>query len=239
MELIVTLHGQHAATLDAADDRWLDADNTSMGATSARISAAWTEKPATGQLNCWLDGCLPENGLLARYRARAQSMLQTAGGAYKTPKVAEILWANADAEFAGAVRFDIDRSPSAAHVSGYERLTESEIGNRLGEADRIARGLARGTKLPHALEGFALSGMRGKIGLTMLEDGGWAAAYGHALHTGPPRPRPCGSRTAATSYALMSIVNPARIASARETSPGGRDQRVRGGWICQTEAQKA
>ena len=25
--------------------------------------------------------------------------------------------------------------------------------------------------------------MRGKIGLTMLEDGGWAAAYGHALNT--------------------------------------------------------
>ena len=74
-------------------------------------------------------------------------------------------------------------APSAAHVSGYERLTESEIGNRLGEADRIARGVARGTKLPHALEGIALSGMRGKIGLTMLEDGGWAAAYGHALNT--------------------------------------------------------
>ena len=53
----------------------------------------------------------------------------------------------------------------------------------LAEADRIARGLARGAKLPHALEGIALSGMRGKIGLTMLEDGGWAAAYGHALNT--------------------------------------------------------
>ena len=136
MKLIVTLHGQHAATLDAGDDRWLHARTTSMGAMSARISAAWTEKPATRQLNCWLDGCLPENGLLARYRARAQSMLQAAGVAYETPKVAEILWANADAEFAGAVRLDTDRSPSAADVSGYERLTESEIGNRLGDPSR-------------------------------------------------------------------------------------------------------
>ena len=148
MELIVTLHGQHAASLDAGDDQWLHARTTSMGAMSARISATWTEKPATRQLNCWLNGCLPENGLLARYRARAQSMLQAAGVAYEKPKVAEILWANADAEFAGAVRFDTDRSPSAAHVSGYERLTESEIGNRLGEADRIARGLARGPAAP-------------------------------------------------------------------------------------------
>ena len=148
-----------------------------------RISAAWTEEPATRQLNCWLDGCLPENGLLARYRARAQSILQAAGLPSETPKVAEILWANADAEFAGAIRFDTDRSPSAAHASGYERLTEREIGRRLDEADRIARGLARGAKLPHAPEGIALSGMRGKIGVTMLEDGGWAAAYGHALNT--------------------------------------------------------
>ena len=123
------------------------------------------------------------DGLLARYRARAHAMLQAAGVPSETPKVAEILWANADAEFAGAIRFDTDRSPSAAHASGYERLTESEIGRRLDEADRIARGLPRRMKLPHAPEGIALSGMRGKIGLTMLDDGAWAAAYGHALNT--------------------------------------------------------
>ena len=183
MELIVTLHGKHAATLDAGDDRWLHARTTSMGAMSARISAAWTEKPEARQLNCWLDGCLPENGLLARYRARAQSMLQAAGAPSETPKVAEMLWANADAEFAGAIRFDTNRSPGAAHASGYERLTENEIGRTLAEADRIARGLPRETKLAQAPEGIALSGMRGKIGLTMLEDGTWAAAYGHALNT--------------------------------------------------------
>ena len=37
MELIVTLHGHHAATLDAGDDRWLHARTTSMGAMSARF----------------------------------------------------------------------------------------------------------------------------------------------------------------------------------------------------------
>ena len=183
MELIVTLHGKHAATLDAADDQWLHADNTSMGSMSARISAAWTETPATRQLNCWLDGCLPENGLLGRYRARAQSMLQAAGLACETPKVGEILWANADAEFAGAIRFDTERTRSTAQTSGYERLTEPEIGRRLDVADRIARGLGWGTKLPDAPEGIALSGMRGKIGLTRLENGSWGAAYGQALNT--------------------------------------------------------
>ena len=182
MELIVTLHRNHAATLNAADDQWLHAGDTSMSPMSARISAAWTEKPATRQLNCWLDGCLPENGLLGRYRARAQSMLQAAGLTCETPKVGEILRANADAEFAGAIRFDTDRTRSAAQT-GYERLAEREIGRRLDEADRIARGLGRGTKLPDGPEGIALSGMRGKIGLTMLEDGSWGAAYGQALNT--------------------------------------------------------
>ena len=147
-----------------------------MDPMSARISTAWTEKPAARQLNCWLGGCLPENGLLGRYRARAQAMLQAAGLARETPKVGEILWANADAEFAGAIRFDTDRTRSAAQTSGYERLTEPEIGRRLDEADRVARGLGRGTKLPDGPEGIALSGMRGKIGLTMLTAAG-------ALHT--------------------------------------------------------
>ena len=111
-------------------------------------------------------------------------MLQAAGLARETPKVGEILWANADAEFVGATRFDTDRTRSAAQTSDYERLTEPEIGRRLDEADRVARGgLGRGTKLPDGPEGIALSGMRGKIGLTMLEDGSWGAAYVQALNT--------------------------------------------------------
>ena len=183
MELIVTLHAKHAATLDVADDWWLHEGTSSMGPMSARISAAWTGKPATRQLNGWLDGCLPENGLLVRYRARAQSMLQAAGVARETPTVAEILRANADAEFAGAIRFDTDRTRSAAATSGHERLTETEIGSRLEQADRIARGLGTRTRLSDGLEGIALSGMRGKIGLTMLEDAGWVAAQGQALNT--------------------------------------------------------
>ena len=183
MELIVNLHGKHAATLDVADDRWRHAGAANMGPMSARISAAWTETPATRQLERWLDGCLPENGLLGRYRARAKAMLQAAGVACETPKVAQMLWANTDTEFAGAIRLDTHRSRSAAATSGYERLTETEIGRRLGEADRIARGLEPRTRLPDAPEGIALSGMRGKIGLTKLDDGGWAAAHGQALNT--------------------------------------------------------
>ena len=183
MDLIVTLHGKHAATLDASDESWLHAGNTTVGPMSASISAAWTEQPATRQLNCWLDGCLPENGLLGRYRARAQAMMRAARVACKTPTVPAILWANADAEFAGAIRFDTERTRSTAQTSGYERLTEAEIGRRLDEADRIARGFNRGRKLPDVPEGIALSGMRGKIGLTMLEDGSWGAACGQALNT--------------------------------------------------------
>ena len=186
MELIVTLHGQHAATLDASDDRWLDADNTSMGPMSARISAAWTETPATRQLNCWLDGCLPENGLLGRYRTRAQSMLQAAGLACDTPKVGEILWANADAEFAGAIRFDTERTRSTAQTSGYERLTEQEIGRRLDVADRIARGLGRGTKLPDAPEGIPPSGTRDAPRVA-ARDGGGCNINGNISHNSGKR----------------------------------------------------
>ena len=183
MELIVTLHAKHAATLDVADDRWLHEGTSSMGPMSARISAAWAATPATRQLSGWLDGCLPENCLLARYRARAQSMLQAAGVARETPTVAEILRANADAEFADAIRFDTDRTRTTAATSGYERLTESEIGRRLEEADRIACGLGPRTRLSDGPEGIALSGKRGKIGLTMLEDGSWDAAQGQAFST--------------------------------------------------------
>ena len=68
-------------------------------------------------------------------------MLQAAGLACETPTVAEILWANADAEFAGAIGFETERARSTARTSGYERLTEAEIGTTLDEADRIARGL--------------------------------------------------------------------------------------------------
>ena len=127
MELIVTLHAKYAATLDVVDDRWLHEGTSSMGPMSAPISAAWTGKPATRQLNGWLDGCLPENGLLARYRARAQSMLQAAGVARGTPTVAQILRANADAEFAGALRFDTGRIRSAAATSGYPPLVSGTM----------------------------------------------------------------------------------------------------------------
>ena len=129
MELIVTLHGQHAATLDAGDDRWLHARTTSMGAMSARISAAWTEKPATRQLNCWLDGCLPENGLLGRYLARAQSMLQAAGCGLRE---AEGRRDSLGERGRGVRRRNPIRhrsEPEAPRMtSGYERLTEREIG---------------------------------------------------------------------------------------------------------------
>ena len=161
MELIVNLHGKHAATLEAGDDRWLHAEPTGMGPMSAPISAAWAETSEPRQLERWLDGCLPENGLLGRYRGRAKAMLQAAGVACETPKAAQMLCANADAEFAGAIRTDTHRTRSAAATSGYERLTETEIGRRLAEADRIARGLGPRTRLPDAPEGTALSGMRG------------------------------------------------------------------------------
>ena len=60
----------------------------------------------------------------------AQAMLQAAGLASEAPKVAEILRANADAEFAGAIGFETQRVRSTARTSGYERLTETEIGAR-------------------------------------------------------------------------------------------------------------
>ena len=57
-----------------------------------------------------------------------------------------------------------------------------KIGRRLDEADRIARGFGPAASLPEAHEGIALSGMDGKIGLTMLDHGG-AAAHGQAVNT--------------------------------------------------------
>ena len=158
MEFIVTLHGQRAATLGAGDDRRLHVRTTSMGAMSARISAAWTEKPETRRFHCRLDGCLPENGLLARYRPRAQSMLQAASVGCQTPKVAEILWANPDAEFAGAIRFDTNRSPKGAQTSGCERPTEAGAarGSFIRSRSTLHRRLRRASHFRPAEHGAAL-----------------------------------------------------------------------------------
>ena len=151
-----------------------------MGPVAVRLSAAWTEEPGTRRLERWLDGCLPENGLRGRYQARTQAMLREAGLAHENPGAGEMLWANANAEFAGAIGFDDHQAPRA---SGHERIEEHEIGRRLAEAALIADGRGQGTRGPDAPEGIALSGMRGKIGLTMFEDGSWGAAYGRALNT--------------------------------------------------------
>ena len=156
VELIVTLHRQRATTLDAGDDRWLHTRTTRTGAMSPWVCAAWTEKPATRQLNCWLDRYLSENGLLARYQARAQSMLQAAGGPYETPKIAEILRANADAQFAGAIRFDTERSPSDA-------LQGREQGPSVGGSARDREFSVRGHEAPSLRAGARRSGSQERL----------------------------------------------------------------------------
>ena len=154
VELIVTLHGKRATTLDARDDRWLHAQTTRMGAMSPRVCAAWREKPAMRQLNCWLDGYLSENGLLARYRARVQSMLQAARVPCETPKIAEILRASADAEFAGAIRFDTERSPSDA-LQGQ--------GPSVGRSARDRDSSVRGREAPSLRAGACRSGSQERL----------------------------------------------------------------------------
>ena len=94
---------------------------------------------------------------------------------------AEILWGNTEAEYPGAVSFAREaRAPTWSNA--YATLTDEEIGTRLLEAAVTAAGARRGRPTTHDERRSALSGVRGKIGLTLLADGRWGAARDDTLN---------------------------------------------------------
>ena len=88
------------------------------------------------------------------------------------------LWASTDAEYPGAVGFEsINTVRQPPH---YEALADTEIGDRLYQAWRIASNAGKGQPVSYPERRTSLSGMRGKIGLALVNDR-WHAAHGTAL----------------------------------------------------------
>ena len=145
------------------------------------MSIAWAKQPDGYELALWIDDCLPENGSRDPYGARAgAAMIEhgVRGTAGASPLLA---WANPDAEFPGAVTFHSICS-ATTHTPTYEALSDIEIGDRLHEAWRTANRAHKGGPAKYPERRTSLSGMRGKMGLALI-NGKWHGAYGSALST--------------------------------------------------------
>ena len=175
--LKVLVAKRHAFTLGVGQYRL---EEIEPGPHWSELSVAWSEVPDRPKLDTWLDACLPESGARESYKTRAtlKQIEHGIGGTVGDPGSA--LWANTDAEYPGAVEFEsIDTIEAPPH---YEALTDDEIGDRLYQAWRIASGGGKGQPRSYPERRMALPGMRGKIGLALI-DGRWHAAHGTALST--------------------------------------------------------
>ena len=184
MKLHMLLHDTLAGTFRIGPGQLQSLDNIHWTAAGARVSAAWHETPDPVKLRHWLDACLPENGTREPFEARAIALkLKLAlPGVIDGP--IDTLWGNTDAEYPGAIRFVRDDEPEAQSAkAGYGRLSDTTIGRRLHEAWEIANRSAKGPGRTYRQRRSSLSGARGKLGLTLGDDGRWLGAEGTALNT--------------------------------------------------------
>ena len=184
MKLHMLLHDTLAGTFRIGPGQLERLDNIHWTAAGARVSTAWDETPDPVKFRHWLDACLPENGTREPFEARALALkLERAlPGVIDGP--VDTLWGNTDAEYPGAVRFVRDDEPEAQGArASYGRLSETTIGRRLHEAWEIANRSAKGPGRTYLQRRSSLSGARGKLGLTLGDDGRWLGAEGTALNT--------------------------------------------------------
>ena len=192
MFLAIYVYRRLGLTLDLTEDLpALPPAAVREGPAFGRLTAEPERLRDPAQLRHWLTAFLPENGAIVPYREHALREWNRHRVGSERDSAASILWGNADAEYTGAIDFrQTTDAPDAAlpprGPAELEPISEREIGAWLDVATRIAAGAPRTRpeellELPGRLS--ALSGMRGKLGLTRLEDGGWAVAHGDALNT--------------------------------------------------------
>ena len=178
-ELRVLIRDQHALTVRIGSESLTD--RTGPTGRWYDVSIAWNDPPTRRQIDLWVDACLPENGRRREYERRSWSRLreQDIDVARLAPHDAVMLaWSNPDDEYPGAVSFE--SIYTSAHQPEYRPLDDTQIGARLHEASMVAdERLENGTG-EHTTRAASLSGMRGKIGLALL-DGRWHTAHGAAL----------------------------------------------------------
>ena len=182
--LTVLLYGEPALTIPPQGAALNDPNALKIHPAFERLSAAWDRTIDLPSLSFWLDAMLPENGARDPFLARAQQQRNAAGLDMRLNIPVDVLWGNTDAEYTGAVSFKRSGAPREAQAERrYIVLAGREVGDRLHEADRVAKQTARG---PRHFPGTrsSLSGMRGKLGLTRLEEPEtWGVALDPALNT--------------------------------------------------------
>lgn len=180
--LEMRLYGDVAARLLGGREQ-VAAHTVETGPAFPRVSAAWGATLVPERLLLWLDACLPENGLRLVYESSASRALVRAGLGELPMGPVDITWGNAYREYPGAVSFRCLEDTIARPHSGYQRLSDDELGRHLAAMDWISqRGEApRPDDLPTARP--SLAGMRGKTSLAGPPGGGWSVPYGGALGT--------------------------------------------------------
>ena len=139
------------------------------------ISAGWDRPPDPHTIENWLRGAIPENGTLETFERNAGAVYADRGIAIGAGAMPDWIWANADWEYPGAVRF-IRHGEAAppARGGGWREIDHIELARRLreaaAEAERTRRGLA-----PPIVDAehrnASLSGARGKIAVLVEKDG--------------------------------------------------------------------
>ena len=181
-QLRVLLHGELAATLEIGRTALATNESAEWTPLIARLSAAWDTEPSLATFGHWLEACLPENGARRAFEERAAELKLDLGHDAATSTPVDLLWANTDADYAGAVSFQ-RTGETAPLPAEYTWLSIEEIGIRLHAAWRLASQPPKGKTPEFPERRSSLSGVRGKIGLTLAADGTWRAATGTALNT--------------------------------------------------------
>ena len=181
-QIRVLLHGELAATLETGRTALSGRESTEWTPLIARLSAAWATEPSLDLLGHWLEACLPENGARRAFEERATERKLDLGLDAATSTPVDLLWANTDADYAGAVSFQRENETIRPDPE-YAWLSIEEVGIRLHAAWRQASQPPKGKTPEFPERRSSLSGIRGKIGLTLAADGTWRAATGSALNT--------------------------------------------------------
>ena len=185
-KLAIKLYGEVAAELDMAGDGadWSMMRPTRTAPPWQKLSVrAWDPEPTDCAITEWFAGLLPEGPSAHAFRTATTQRTSDWRGRTRTLRrhLASTLWANADQDFAGAVSFE---GAPCAEASGYEGVTEAQIGQALHEQVRTRSERTRPAwPVLQQWRKSALAGMRAKLTATPTRGGGWQLAQGRALNT--------------------------------------------------------
>ena len=144
------------------------------GPALRKISAGWDRTPDTYTIEHWLRGAIPENGCLETFERKAGEFYTDRGIRTGAGAMPDWLWANADWEYPGAIRFArIEDGGDTEKCHGYDELSEKDLAARLREATAEAERTRRGVAVREHNPGernASLSGARGKIAVDIDDD---------------------------------------------------------------------